>query len=170
MAVHGIWSNEQGKFVSPAEHYGYEFEHSMDNLVAFSPEGLEEWTKENSRDGFDMDRFVAENIELDYETGQYHLNPDADLWGDDYATEVEIEEVEVSPDDSMLDGDDALSALHNAVLSRITPDGRDFEWGDEEIEGWAWTSGDLAPSELGATRAVRIVINGVDGGGYLYQA
>jgi hypothetical protein len=171
MAVHGIWNEEKKQFVSPAEAWGYRFEHTMDNLVAFDPKGLAEWVEENSWDGLDMDRFVAENVELDYETGQFYLDPEADPTGGDYEKKgVEIEDLWVSAEDSMWTEDDSMSVLHNEILKRITNDGRSFEWGDEEVDGWSWTSGDLTPAELGVARAVRVFVNGIDDGGYLYQA
>lgn len=80
MAITGIWDDEKQAYVTPAEKFGYRFEHRLENQVARTDEELKQWTLDELWDEVDVDRFIDEALEWDHLEGGWYLDPEAEPW------------------------------------------------------------------------------------------
>lgn len=94
------YNDGTGNYVSAAEHFGYRFEHTTYNLIG-GPYGLADFAEENCAD---VDRMISDGvIELDYETGDYYIDSEADVLDylidavDDDDDEDDVEGAELFP-------------------------------------------------------------------------
>ena len=166
MAITGVWNDEKQAYVSPAEAWGYKFDHTTDNIIAWNADGLDEWAKETAWEGFDIDKFIADHVELDYDRGTWHIDPDADPWDPAYE-QVVMEELELSMLDGPItpedcDGDTQWCDLVNALVEH------EDNWGFcDELGNWLVMSESMDLEDVpDAVRAVRPVLNGYEAGGW----
>lgn len=68
------WNGED--FVYAEEYFGYKFEHSWENWIG-DEEAVDELMSDWS-DFYDVDPIRENHIELDYENGNYYIDPDLD--------------------------------------------------------------------------------------------
>ena len=80
MAVIGVWDEERGTYVSPAEKWGYRWPHTYENRIAATSEELDQWMEDELWPEIDADRFLSECVEFDHLEGGWYLDPDAEPW------------------------------------------------------------------------------------------